>query len=70
MMPEIITCKALKNGKHRVTVDIRPGQKLLAVDERVFYRLGGQLDEIVPGHVLTGTGEVYWCHIGQDWRDA
>lgn len=32
-----------------------------------FYMLGGQLDEVVPGHVLLETRPVIWCHFEQKW---
>lgn len=65
---ETISTKALKNGKFRTTVDINPGEKLIAVNEDRFYQLGGSVDDVHRGHVLTETKEVYWCGITQEWE--
>ena len=35
-------------------------------DER-YYRLGGQVDEVMAGHVITDSDHVVWCSVGQEW---
>jgi hypothetical protein len=35
--------------------------------EGAFYQLGGQMDDVVPGHVLQETRPVIWCHFEQKW---
>lgn len=65
-----ISCKTLKTGKLRVTVDIAPGEQLIAVNEDRFYQLGGQVNDVHRGHVLTETKEVYWCGITQEWEGS
>lgn len=32
-----------------------------------FYKLGGQMDDVVPGHVLVEAVPVTWCHFEQRW---
>lgn len=32
-----------------------------------FYQLGGQMDDVVPGHVLTEARPASWCHLEQKW---
>lgn len=48
-------------------VILKPGQTALVVEENAFYRLGGQLDDVVAGHVLTEMNRVAWCSIEQAW---
>ena len=56
----------LKRGR-RVTVELQPGEQLMAFKDEYFYRLGGQVDEIMQGHVITESEHVVWCSIGQEW---
>jgi hypothetical protein len=63
----LITCKTLKSGKMRVTVDIDPGQKLVAIYEDAYYELGEPLDDVVQGHIIADADRVTWCPIGQGW---
>ena len=55
-------------GRREVTVELRQGEKIVAVDEHQHYRLGGQMDDIVPGHVLTEAERAYWCPFEQKWK--
>jgi hypothetical protein len=65
---KVLNEKTLKSGARRVTVEIDPSEKLLAIREGRFYRLGYPLDsEIVEGHHLTLAIPVSWCVIGQEW---
>jgi len=59
----------LKRGR-RITVELAPGETLFNVRESGYYRLGGQVDDIVRGHVLAETKGVYWCSITQKWEDT
>ena len=59
----------LKRGR-RVTVELEPGEVLINVREGRYYRLGGQVDDVVQGHVLLESRGVYWCSITQKWEDA
>ena len=59
----------LKRGR-RVTVELAPGEMLVNVKEDRYYRLGGQVDDIIQGHVLIEMRGVYWCSITQEWREA
>lgn len=66
-------------GKRRVTVELNDGEELVAVPkgatallvkEEGFYRLGGQTDLIVGGHVLAEAHPIFWCSIEQRWADV
>ena len=59
-----------KNGVRTVTVQLAEGEKLMAFKEDSYYRLGGQLDDVVGGYCITGSPRVYWCSIEQKWVEA
>jgi hypothetical protein len=59
----------LKRGR-RITVELSPGETLFNVHEGTYYRLGGQVDDVVQGHVLLESRGVYWCSITQKWEDV
>ena len=59
--------KDLKNGKRHVLVELDADETLLTFDDDKFYRLGGQVDEVVAGHVITQADHVVWCSIEQRW---
>ncbi len=56
-----------KQGKRVVTVEIDADEKLMSFKDDRFYRLGGQVDEVMAGHVITDSDHVVWCSIGQEW---
>ena len=59
-----------KDGVRTVTVQLAVGEKLMAFQEDSYYRLGGQVDEIMGGYVITEADHVMWCSIEQKWVDA
>lgn len=59
----------LKRGR-RITIELAPGETIFNVREGNYYRLGGQVDDVVHSHVLAETRGVYWCSITQKWEDA
>jgi hypothetical protein len=56
-----------KQGKRVVTVEIDADEKLMSFKDDRFYRLGGQVDEVMAGHVITESDWVTWCSVGQEW---
>jgi hypothetical protein len=56
-----------KRGR-RVTVELAPGETLVAVKEGGYYSLGGQVEDIVHSNVITDMKGVYWCSITQGWE--
>lgn len=56
-----------KDGKRYVTVQVADSEKLMAFKENSYYRLGGQVDDIVAGYVVTESDLTYWCSIEQKW---
>ena len=56
----------LKRGR-RVTVELQHGEKLIAIKEESFYRLGEQLNDVVHGGIISESAEVAWCSITQEW---
>jgi hypothetical protein len=59
----------LKRGR-RITVELSPGETLFNIREGTYYRLGGQVDDIVQSHVITEMRGVYWCSITQKWEEV
>ena len=45
--------KQLKNGKRHVLVELEQGDKLMCFRDDRYFQLGGQLDDVVAGHVIT-----------------
>lgn len=61
---EIATLKR----QRRVTVELQHNEVLMSFKPSSFYRLGGQVEDVVQGHVITDSDAVYWCSIGQRWE--
>lgn len=61
---------ATSKRARRVTVELAQGETLGVVREGGYYRLGGQVEDIVQGHVITEMTGVYWCSVSQAWVEA
>lgn len=59
-----------KDGVRTVTVQLAAGEKLMAFGEDSYYRLGGQLDDVVGGYCIIEGERVVWCSIEQKWMDV
>jgi hypothetical protein len=59
-----------KDGIRTVTVQLAVGEKLMAFKEDSYYRLGGQLDDVVGGYCIIEGERVVWCSIEQKWMDV
>jgi hypothetical protein len=59
-----------KDGVRTVTVQLAENEKLMAFKEDSYYRLGGQLDDVVGGYYITESDPVMWCSIEQKWVEA
>ena len=59
-----------RKGQRQVTLVLDEGEILKPVNDERFYRLGGQTELIVGGHVLAEARRIYWCSIEQEWIDA
>jgi hypothetical protein len=59
----------LKRGR-RVTVELAPDEYLLGIKDGAYYQLGGQVEDIVAGHIIIDAHPVYWCSASQKWEDA
>lgn len=57
----------------RLDAELQQAQSRIAELERrlpregQFYRLGGQVDDVVQGHVLIEARPTRWCSIKQEW---
>ena len=63
----IIKEKLNRSGKREVTVVLEEGDKLMCFRDDRYFRLGGQVDEVMAGHVITESEHVVWCSIEQRW---
>jgi hypothetical protein len=62
--------KLLADGSRQLTVTVTNEESLLQVSNTGFYRLGSQLDMVVPAQAIIDFTRVYWCPIEQKWVDA
>lgn len=67
---KILHAKTLKSGKIHLLVEVSPNESLMSIKEDEHYQLGGQVDDIVRGHVITEALGVYWCSITQRWENT
>ena len=56
-----------KQGREVVTVELAPGEKLLAVKDDYHYKLGYPVEDVVGGHIIADAQHVIWCSAGQEW---
>lgn len=57
-----------KRGKRVVTVELDIDEKLMSFKDSRYYKLGGQVEDVVQGHVITESDHVMWCSITQRWE--
>ncbi len=63
-----ITERINKLGKRVITVELDTDEKLMSFKDDRYYRLGGQVEDVVQGHVITSSDAVYWCSVSQEWQ--
>jgi hypothetical protein len=61
--------RKLSNGNTRVTVDLKPGEKVLVVRAGL-YRLPEPVDMVVHSDFLTDAKPVAWCSAGQEFYEV
>jgi hypothetical protein len=61
--------KINKQGKREVTVVLEDKDYLMCFREDRFYRLGGQVEDIMQGHIIIDSACVYWDSIEQGWQE-
>jgi hypothetical protein len=54
-----------KDGVRTVTVQLAAGEKLMAFKDDSYYRLGGQLDDVVGGYCIIEGERVVLCSFEQ-----
>ena len=64
---KIIRERINKQGKREVTVEFEDEDHLMCFRDDRYFRLGGQVDDVVAGHVITESDHVVWCSIEQRW---
>jgi hypothetical protein len=68
MMKIIKDETATLKRRRRVTVELDNDDCLLSFKDGAYYRLGGQVEDVVHGHVITESCEVAWCSVSQEWQ--
>ncbi len=63
---EIATLKR----KRRVVIELDADEEFAVIKEGAYYRLGGQVGDIMQSHVIAEMSRVYWCSITQKWEEA
>lgn len=64
----VIMDRPTKCGKkRRVVVEVDQDENLMSFFDDRHYKLGEPLDEVVPGHIITGAMFTTWCPIEQKW---
>lgn len=64
---KILSTKQLSNGKRVVRIELGPDEEVIPLRDGCFYRLGGQVDEVMPAHVLAEAALAVWDHFDQKW---
>ena len=63
---EIATLKR----KRRVILELDHDEEFAVLQNGAYYRLGGQVDDVVQSHVIADMSRVYWCGITQSLEEA
>jgi hypothetical protein len=56
--------------KRRVVLELDRDEEFAVIQNNAYYRLGGQVDDIVQSHVIADMSRVYWCSVSQSWEEA
>lgn len=64
---KVLHTKTLKNGKRHELIELAEGEEVMSFNDNNYYRLGGQVDDVVHGNVITESEHVVWCSIEQRW---
>jgi hypothetical protein len=67
---KVIKDHTRKDGVRKVTVQLDDGEYLVGLKADSYYRLGGQLDDVVGTHCIAEGNRVVWCSIEQKWVEA
>ena len=64
---KIIKEKMNRQGKREITVVLEDQDRLMCFRDDRYFRLGGQVGDVVAGHVITESEHVAWCSVMQEW---
>lgn len=63
---KILTSKTDRNtGVRTMTIELDKSEKLVAIHDNSFYKLGEPLDDVVQGHIIADATVAVWCPIEQ-----
>lgn len=66
----IIKKEKLSNGNYKLTIITSPTEKVISVDDAGYYRLGGQIGDVVQGHCIHEAQRVMWESATQKWEEV
>lgn len=64
---KIIRERINKRGNREIVVELTKDEDLFTVRDEQFYRLGGQVEDVVGAHVIQEMEMVQWCSVSQKW---
>lgn len=69
---KILSDKTLKNGARRITIELTGDKdtKFMVIKGDAYYRLGGQVEDVMQGYIIIDSNPVYWCSLTQKWEEA
>ncbi len=56
--------------KRRVVLELDRDEEFAVIQNNAYYRLHGQVNDVVQSHVIGDMSRVYWCSISQSWEEA
>lgn len=59
-----------KDGSRVITLRLKKDELVQVYEEDAFYKLGGQMDDVVPSWVVNDAQKVRWDHFEQKWVTA
>ena len=62
-----ISEKTNPKGNRVVTVELAPGEVLMAFNPDGYYKLGEPVDDIIAGHHITNSRRASWASDIQEW---
>lgn len=72
---KILKRAEMADNSVNVTINLKPGEhalvspqgNVLRILESRYYKLGGQVEDIVSGDIITEIRDVSWCSVSQQW---
>lgn len=69
-MTSRVEVKTDRRGRRIAKVELREAESLMIIKDGGHYRLGAQLDDVVPSRALDEATAVVWCPFEQKWVES